>query len=110
MDIPEKLWDAVTSAVELDPALRTEIAVIPVPDIPARRVVYSPTGEIDEDFDDVRVIKTATAKALERVLQANIKRPLLVLQEHDSFENAEIVSVLGALEALYVVRTRMKGE
>lgn len=38
-----------------------------------------------------------------RALQAGVKSPLLVLLPDDRFENVELVTLLGALEALYVV-------
>jgi len=37
------LSNAVTAALELDSALETEIAVLPI-QLPAKRLVYSPTG------------------------------------------------------------------
>lgn len=37
------LSSVVSAALELDSALKTEVAVLPVP-IPAKRLVYSPTG------------------------------------------------------------------
>lgn len=38
-----------------------------------------------------------------RALQAGVKSPLLVLLPDDRLENVELVTLLGALEALYVV-------
>lgn len=38
-----------------------------------------------------------------RALKAGVKCPLLVLLPDDRFENVELVTLLGALEGLYVV-------
>lgn len=42
-------------------------------------------------------------RSLVRALKAGVKRPLLVLLPDARFENAELVTLLGALEGLYVV-------
>jgi hypothetical protein len=38
-----------------------------------------------------------------RALKAGVKAPLLVLPSHPAFQQSELVTLLGALEALYVV-------
>jgi hypothetical protein len=38
-----------------------------------------------------------------RALKAGVKAPLLVLPSHPTFRQSELVTLLGALEALYVV-------
>lgn len=38
-----------------------------------------------------------------RALQAGVRQPLLVLLPDERFENVEMVTLLGCLEALYVV-------
>lgn len=88
-----------------DAATGTETVVLPLPAFPASRLVYAPTGPIDVDYDDVRVFKKAAVKGVQRALKAGIKKPLLVLDEEDThFANVGLAIVLGALEALYVVR------
>lgn len=44
-----------------------------------------------------------TCFAFIRALKAGVKCPLLVLLPDDRFENVELVTLLGALEGLYVV-------
>ncbi|XP_044271460.1 putative aminopeptidase W07G4.4 [Tribolium madens] len=96
-----KLGDALRDALLLDPTLESEIAILPVPGLPAKRLVHSPTGKIDPDYDDVRVLKNAALKGMKRALKAGISKPLLVVEE-TRFENGELVTLLGALEAVYV--------
>lgn len=97
------LSNYIEAAIQLDPGLSTETAVIAVPDVPGGRIVHSPTGPIDSDYDDVRIFKVATEKGIKRAIKAGIKKPLFVLRKHENFENCELVMLLGALEALYVV-------
>ncbi|CAH1122395.1 unnamed protein product [Ceutorhynchus assimilis] len=90
---------AISDALNLDPALKTEIAVLPV-SLPAKRLVYSPTGPIDPDYDDLRIFKTSAVAGIKRALKSGSKRPLLVIEENN-YTNGKLVILLGALEALY---------
>lgn len=117
------LSKAVLAALELDPALKTELALLPV-QLPAKRFVYSPTGmyaniprkiqyvviilelfagPVDPDYDDVRVFQTAGAAGIRRALKAGSKKPLLVLEENQSFANGPLVTLLEVLRTLYTV-------
>ncbi|KAF2893997.1 hypothetical protein ILUMI_12175, partial [Ignelater luminosus] len=96
-----KLESVITSALRYDPSLETEIAVLPLPDLPAGRLVYAPTGPLDPDYDDVRSLQETAAKGLKRALKAGIRKLLVVLEEYSNFENSELVTLLGILEALY---------
>lgn len=66
-------------------------------------VVYSPLPEFT-DYHDVREYKKAAAKSLERAIKGGFKSPLLVVPQSTRFANAELCTVLGALEELYMVR------
>lgn len=65
-------------------------------------VVYSPVPELS-DYHDVRCYQQAAAKSLERAIKAGFKAPLLFIPEINKFRNAELCTVLGALDELYVV-------
>lgn len=93
---------AIAAALKCDPSLKSEIAVLPV-GLPASRLVFSPVGPIG-DYDDVRIFKNSAFAAMKRALKAKIQKPLLLLQDHPQFEQAELVCLLGVLEALYTVR------
>ncbi|XP_037814451.1 putative aminopeptidase W07G4.4 [Lucilia sericata] len=64
-------------------------------------VVYSPVPELS-DYHDVRCYQQAAAKSLQRAIKAGFKAPLLFIPENKKFLNAELCTVLGALEELYV--------
>lgn len=99
---PKIIGDVLDNALRLDEGLKTETAVLHVPNVPAGRLVYAPTGPIDPDYHDVRVFKQAALKGMQRALKAGIKKPLLVTRKHADYVNSELAIVLGALEALYV--------
>ncbi|KAK8751180.1 hypothetical protein OTU49_013288, partial [Cherax quadricarinatus] len=71
-------------------------------DVPANRVVYAPTGPLNRDYDDVRRFADAAASGIKRGLKAGMKSPLLVRAQDQSFPHADLVTLLGALHALYV--------
>ncbi|XP_077504487.1 uncharacterized protein LOC144114551 [Amblyomma americanum] len=81
-----------------------EVFVLPLSDDYAiRRLVYSPTGPFNRDFDDVRVFADAAYKGLKRALAAGSAKPLVVLPaQHGQFDGCDLATVLGAFHALYV--------
>ncbi|XP_072391628.1 putative aminopeptidase W07G4.4 isoform X1 [Diabrotica undecimpunctata] len=95
-----KLNSLLQDALSFDQSLKTEIGVLQT-DLPARRVIYSPTGPIDTDYDDVRIFKNSAAAGIKRALKTGVKKLLVVLEEYPAFENTELVTLLGVLEALY---------
>jgi len=70
--------------------------------IPSGRLILSPTGPSNRDFDDVRRFVDASAAGIKKALSVGIKKILLVVAPHPNFPNAKLVSVLGALQTLYV--------
>ncbi|KAF2879697.1 hypothetical protein ILUMI_26473 [Ignelater luminosus] len=96
-----QLESAIRCALTYDPSLETEIAVLPLQNLPAGRLVYAPTGPLDPDYDDVRSLKETAVKGLKRALKVGIRKLLTVLEEYPNFENSELVTLLGILEALY---------
>ncbi|VEN50398.1 unnamed protein product, partial [Callosobruchus maculatus] len=99
--IQKILHDAITEAQQYDASLTTELVVLPLPSLKSK-LVHSPTGPIDPDYGDVRAFKKAAASGIKRALKSGMKTPLLVLEEHPRFQRAELVTLLGALQAIYV--------
>lgn len=87
----------------MDKAAESEIHVFPLKTLPAGRLVYSPTGRLDPDYDDARVFREAAAKGVRRLLKTGVKRPLVVLPSHEEHKRAELVALLSVLNTLYVV-------
>lgn len=90
---------------EIDEAVDSEVCVMCLPPevCPIRRLIYSSCGSLDQDYADVRSYSDAATKGIQRALKAGAKNPLLVVPQVSSgFEKHGLVTVLGALEALYV--------
>lgn len=66
-----------------------------------KRALYAPTGPLNRDIDDVRRIQEATVTAFEKAIKLGSKKPLLINCVKKSFENADLVAVLGALDAAH---------
>eukprot|EP00117_Sycon_ciliatum_P050502 scpid56700/ scgid35639/ Putative aminopeptidase W07G4.4 len=96
------LREPIAEAREIDHAVGKEPVVIAVPNVHCRRMVYSPTGPVDRDYDDVRRYSDAAVAGIKRALLAGFRAPLLVVPIGYPFAQAFVVSVLGALQALYV--------
>ncbi|XP_049884190.1 putative aminopeptidase W07G4.4 [Pectinophora gossypiella] len=64
------------------------------------RLIISPTGKIGP-YNDARVLRDAAKKGMTRALEAGCRKPLLAVQNFVDFPEGELVSILGALEALY---------
>ncbi len=91
------------AVVDVDKKAENGVFLVPT-SLPAKRIVFSSTGPLDKDFDDVRSFEDAAEKGVSRAIEAGAKKPLVVCHNKDekSFPNAATVSVLGALKAAYV--------
>jgi leucyl aminopeptidase len=70
--------------------------------IPSGRLILSPTGVVNRDFDDVRRYVDASDAGIKKAIKTGIKKILLVVVPHPDYPNARLASVLGALQTLYV--------
>ena len=65
--------------------------------------MYSSTGPLDRDYDDVRRFYDAAERGMKRALDCGASKPLLVCPGDPAFPRSVTVAMLGALQALYVV-------
>ncbi|XP_046383739.1 putative aminopeptidase W07G4.4 [Ischnura elegans] len=91
----------IEKVFKIDKAVETDGCVIEV-NFPAQRLIYSPTGPLNRDYDDSRSYSEAASKGIARALKAGVTSPLLILPYEQKFVHADLVTLLGALEALYV--------
>ena len=96
------LKKALQAVAEIDKSADGGCFVAACPELPAKRVVYSSTGKLDEDIDDVRRFGEAVEKGINRARQAGCKNPVVTLEGHGEFGKSKLVSLLGAFTALYV--------
>uniref|UniRef100_A0A0K0E0P1 CYTOSOL_AP domain-containing protein n=1 Tax=Strongyloides stercoralis TaxID=6248 RepID=A0A0K0E0P1_STRER len=83
----------------------TNFILLPFDLFPTRRLIYSNVGSIDEDFDDVRKYKTAATNGIEMAISSGMKNVVLITLSDKTFQQANLVSALGALHSIYVPLT-----
>ncbi|XP_029658475.1 putative aminopeptidase W07G4.4 isoform X1 [Octopus sinensis] len=79
-----------------------ELTVLHCSALPSKRLIWSPTGPINRDYDDVRRWSDAAEKGIKKSTALKCKKPLLVPVVKGSFEQSHRVTILGALQGLYV--------
>lgn len=99
-DISSDFSTLLSKQNEIDSSVSKEGVVLPT-NLPSKRLVFSPTGPLNRDYDDVRRYADSAAKGIKRAISAGSTSPLLVVVPDTRFKNARLVSVLGALQALY---------
>jgi len=100
----ESIISAVSSMVKVDASVTTGGCVVPV-SLPCGRLVFSPTGPVDRDYDDLRRFAEAAASGVKRAVVAGSKNPLLMVQGtmlNKEERECQLAGLLGALSALYV--------
>jgi len=97
-----ELRKALSAVAKVDRSANRGLFIAPCPEVAGNRVVYSSTGSLDQDIDDVRRFGDAMERGIKRALQAGAKAPLLAMYGTEAFPRSELVSILGAFEAMYV--------
>jgi len=95
--------DALQPVLAVDAAAASKGCVAPV-QLPCKRLVFSPTGPLDRDYDDVRRFGDAAAAGIKRALAAGAKRPMLRIAgsvRGRTEEDAALTGLLGGLSSLY---------
>lgn len=94
----------LAETVAIDAAAGSSVSSL-IADVPGRRLITSPTGPLDRDFDDVRRVADAVDKGIKRAKAAGAVKPLLVLSGSvvagAAYSKALESSLLAALAALY---------
>ncbi|XP_021361176.1 putative aminopeptidase W07G4.4 isoform X2 [Mizuhopecten yessoensis] len=98
----ECLKAPLESYSQVDSSFGKEVTLVDTDVIPSRRLIFSPTGPLNRDYDDVRRFADAGTKGIQRALKAGCKRPLLVRPIDSSFPKAGSVTTLAVLQAVYV--------
>ncbi|KAK9501887.1 hypothetical protein O3M35_012525 [Rhynocoris fuscipes] len=99
--IPDLLKDVIKDAAGIDNNVHEDGGVFKV-NLPAGRLIYSPTGTLNSDIHDVRSFSEAAKRGTLRALKAGVKKPLIVLVSNNRFPKCYLVTLLGVLEALYM--------
>ena len=100
----EVIISAVSPMVAVDAGVLTGGCVVPVP-LPCTRLVYSPTGPLDRDYDDLRRFAEAAGKGVKKAILAVSRHPLVLVQgtmPGKGMKERKLAGLLGALAAVYV--------
>ena len=100
----EVIISAVSPMVAVDAGVLTGGCVVPVP-LPCTRLVYSPTGPLDRDYDDLRRFAEAAGKGVKKAILAVSRHPLVMVQgtmPGKGMKECKLAGLLGALAAVYV--------
>merc|ERR1719370_2752896 len=97
----EVLYKALKAQEQFDSSVTKDGACVAVP-LPAGRLIYAPTGPLNRDYDDVRRFADAASAGVKKALKVGVQRPLLVRAPDNTFPNADLVTLCGALHSLYV--------
>lgn len=101
---PAPIASALTRHAALDARGGRDVVLIGAEGLPGERLIWSPTGPLDRDYDDVRRVADAARAGVERARDAGARAPLLVLGGIDAsglYAQARRVAVLGALQGLW---------
>lgn len=96
---------AVQALRDVDSKANSQVSFAAASDVAGGRLVVSPTGPLDRDYDDVRRFADAARAAAIRARDAGARKPLLVIQGVPSgsptYAHALEVALLGALDGLW---------
>jgi len=104
-DLPAQLKSSLQSLQAVDKSVESKgCSLVPV-DLPAKRLIFSCTGPVDRDYDDLRRFGEAAGAGVKRALAAGSRKPLVLVQGQlpgGDAVAARRAGLLGALAAVYV--------
>ncbi|UJR21470.1 hypothetical protein I4U23_024555 [Adineta vaga] len=105
-EITEYLDNAVTrhlqSHREINNSFNNDITVSVHENVPGKRLIFSPTGAVDRDHDDVRRFADAALAGVKKAIGIGARSPLIASFGSKRYRQANLVTLLAALEATYV--------
>ena len=100
ISIGPEVKEPLEKYASVDKAAEAGVFVVPC-DLPAKKIVFSGTGALTNEWDDVRNYAGAAKAGVKKALDTGSKAPLLYFNV-TKYPQADVVSILGALEANYV--------
>ncbi|KPM09628.1 aminopeptidase-like protein 6 [Sarcoptes scabiei] len=102
----EKYRKLIDEQKEFDCKYKTEGGMIVLPNTSFKRLIYSPVGPINRDFDDIRTFVDAATRGLSRALKAGARCPMIILPSNEGIPKQyslyDLVICLGVYQILYV--------
>ncbi len=99
--VPELQFE-INAAATIDSRIGKETVLLLSAKAPGQRLVLSPTGPLDRDYDDVRSFYDAAKQGITQAKAAGAKSPALyvIAPETDAYQYAAEVAYLGAVSGL----------
>lgn len=89
---------------ELDQRTGNKALLISAENLPGKRLIFSPTGSLDRDYDDVRSVSDAAKEAANICQEAGVVAPLVIVEisdQSDRYMKSLEVAYLGICQALW---------
>jgi len=96
----DRVKDPLTTYLSIDKSGENGVFMVPC-DLPAKKIIFSGTGTLLNEWDDVRNFAVAAKAGVKKALDSGSKSPLLFFNAV-KYPHADIVAILGAMEAIYV--------
>lgn len=100
----DNLCTIAKGAAEVDARVGKSAVLIHSSEVAGGRLIYSPTGPLNRDYDDVRSFYDAGTKAMETAIAAGAKKPLIAIAgvpQESTYTHAIELTLLGSLAGLY---------
>lgn len=104
-ELPDLIKSALAPVLALDAGTGAKGCTLVPISLPAKRLIYSCTGPVDRDYDDLRRFHEAGAAGVKRAFGAGARSPLLMVQGSlpgGSETDAAMAGLLGGFSAVYV--------
>lgn len=89
-----------------DAKFNTEGGLILLPDTPFKRLIYSPIGQVNRDYDDIRNFADVAVQSLSHALKSGSRSPLVVIPNGSdvpkTYSFYDLAIVLGLYQILYI--------
>lgn len=94
---------AIRAQLSIDAGAEKSGCVVAVAGVAGGRLIYAPTGPLNRDYDDARRFSEAGTVGIKRAIACGSKEPTLVVATpNEEWPLAQMLVVLGALDAAYV--------
>jgi leucyl aminopeptidase len=100
----ERLNKAIAPYLAVDARIASKASLVLAEELPGKRLIVSPTGPLNRDYDDVRRVFDAAKSAITEAKAAGVTAPTLLvvgMPEDGRYENALEVAFLGMCQALW---------
>lgn len=94
---------ALQAHQQIDARINSEVLLLSNEQVPGKRIVFAPTGELCRYYDDVRRFYDVANKAAQVAASAGIKQPLVLIDAPDDtrYQNATAAVYLGLTQGLW---------